>query len=435
MAHSVLVVGIGAQGPDSLPPILQKRIAQAGQLWGGKRLLAHWPDHPAEKVVIGANIIELMERLRQRGQTRVVILASGDPGFYGIAGTLLRYLPPDQLEIAPHVTSLQLAFARAGIAWNDAVFTSAHARPLAEVVGCAKRAPKLGILTDRKQTPAFIAQTLLAAGLDDCRAIVAENLGLSDECLTDTRLADLPEMDFAPLNVLLLIRDPDWQPYPSFAPRPDDAYAHRRGLITKVDIRALSLARLALTETDTVWDIGAGSGAMSVEMAELAWRGQVFAIEHDAENLDYIRQNIRRFGTLNVEVAAGRAPSALENLPQPAAVFIGGTGGEMETILKHINRVARPGCRVVINLATLENLNKGLGLMQSLDWSPQITQVNLAHGQAIAGLTRLAPLNPVFIVSGVADGAGGVGGVPPLLSARHTPDMKSTKEGFTGEVK
>jgi precorrin-6Y C5,15-methyltransferase (decarboxylating) len=137
-----------------------------------------------------------------------------------------------------------------------------------------------------------------------------------------------------------------------------------------------------------------------VELAELAWRGQVFAIEHDAENLAYIRANCRRFGALNVTVVAGRAPAALADLPQPNAVFIGGSGGEMAGILQQLDRALRPGGRVVLNLATLENLNEAIALLKSLDWSPEVTQVNLAQGQAIAGLTRLAPLNPVFIVSG-----------------------------------
>jgi precorrin-6Y C5,15-methyltransferase (decarboxylating) len=405
MVHPILVVGVGGEGPASLPAAILERVAQADQLWGGQRLLAFWADHPAEKVTISADIAAQVQQLRTRRSRRVVVLASGDPGFYGIVGTLRRALPAGDLEIIPHVNSLQLAFARAGLDWNEAIFTSVHARPLAEVVGWAKRAAKLGILTDQQHTPGVIAQTLLEVGLADCRAIVAENLGQPDERLTDTRLSALPEREFDPLNVLLLVRNADWQPWPTFAPRPDEAYAHRRGLITKADVRSLSLARLALTETDTIWDIGAGSGAVSIEMAELAWRGQVFAIEHDPENLDFVRQNCRRFGVLNRPVVEGRAPAALIDLPAPAAVFIGGTGGEMADILAQLNQVAQPGCRVVMNLTTLENLHEALRLMESHSWSPQVTQVNLAQGQEIAGLTRLAPLNPVFIVSGVISAA------------------------------
>jgi len=406
MSYPVLVVGVGAEGPGGLLPDLRERIAQADQLWGSARLLAHWMPYAGEKVILDAHLTEVLPRLSDRGEARVVVLGSGDPGFYGIAATLLRYLPPEELEIIPHLTSLQLAFARVGINWSDAVFTSAHARPLAEVVGWAKHAGKLGILTDRQHTPGVIARTLLEAGLQDCRAIVAENLGLPDERLTDTRLVDLPDKTFGPLNVLLVVRDASWQPPAVLTVRPDAAYAHRRGLITKADVRALSLAHLLLSETATVWDIGAGSGAVSIEMAALAWRGRVFAVEHDAENLAYIRENLGRFGVCNVNVVAGRAPEALEGLPAPSAVFIGGTGGQMDAILDCIGRVALPGCRVVMALATLENLLGAMASMKQRDWSPDLTQVTIAQGKPIAGLTRLAPLNPVFILTGTVEKGG-----------------------------
>ncbi len=400
MAHKVLVVGVGSEGPAGLPLVLQNRIAQADLLCGSERLLKHWAGLQVEKMVIRANIPELVERLRRRGEARVVVLASGDPGFYGIAGTLLRYLPADELEIVPHVTSPQLAFARAGIPWSDAIFTSAHARPLAEVVGWARRAPKLGILTDHKHTPALIAKTLLAAGIEDCRAIVAENLGLPDERLTDTRLSALPGMEFSPLNVLLLIHDPDWRPQPVFAPRPAEAYVHRRGLITKAEVRALILARLALSETDIAWDIGAGSGAVSIEMALLAWRGRVFAVEQDAENLAYLRENISRFGVLNVEVVAGSAPAALEGLPQPDAVFIGGSGGQIPGILDVVCRRLRPGGRIVLSVVTLENLNEAVGGLKARGFAAEMTLVNVARSKSIADLTRFEALTPVFVVTG-----------------------------------
>ena len=399
MKHPILIVGVGGDGPASLSPSVLDRIAQADQLWGGKRLLAHWASHLADKVVIGADVAQRVHHLTRRGDRRVVILASGDPGFYGVAATVLRVLPPEEVVIVPHVTSLQLAFARIGMDWSKAVLTSAHNRPLAEVVGWARRARTLGLLTDGEHTPSAIAQTLLAAGLPDCRAVVAESLGLPEERITDTRLAQLPGADFGPLNVLLLIQDDGWQPWPTFAPRSDERYAHCRGLITKREVRALSLARLALRETDVVWDIGAGSGAVSVEMAELAWRGQVYAVERDAENIAHIRQNVTRFGALNVSIIKGNAPEVLIGLPRPSAVFVGGTGGSMESILHHIDGAAQPGCRVVANLATLENLVQMLRVTRELGWRIEVMQASIAHGREIAGMTRLAPLNPVFVVS------------------------------------
>jgi precorrin-6Y C5,15-methyltransferase (decarboxylating) len=405
VTEPVLIVGVGGDGAAGLPPALLARIAGADELWGGERLLAHWPDFPGKKVLVKGDIADRAAALPMRRERRIVVLASGDPGFYGIASTVLRHVPPVDVEIVPHAGSLQTAFARVGLPWNDAIFTSAHARPLAEVVGWARRAPKLGILTDPRHTPGHIAQTLLDAGLPDCRAVVAEKLGLPDERITDARLRDVAEMAFDPLNVLLLVQDDGWRPAPAFAPRPDDAYDHRRGLITKRDARALILARLALRETDVVWDVGAGSGAVSVEAAELAWRGRVYAVEHDAENLGYIRRNAARHGALNVDVVEGRAPGALADLPAPDAVFVGGTGGALAAIFHHIAGTARPGCRVAASFATLENLGEALACGRELGWGMDVTQVNIAHGADIAGRTRLAPLNPVFIVSTTLAGA------------------------------
>ncbi|MGQ9793647.1 MAG: precorrin-6y C5,15-methyltransferase (decarboxylating) subunit CbiE [Anaerolineae bacterium] len=401
MKHPILVVGVGGDGPASLPEVIRQRIAQADWLWGSERLLSFWSDHPAPKTVITAAILEHLDQLRSRGDRRVVILASGDPGFYGIAGTLLRHFPRDEVEIVPHVSVLQLAFARAGIEWSDAIFTSAHTRPLAEVLGWAKRAAKLGILTDPRNTPAVLARTFLAAGLEDCRAIVAENLGQPNERLVETRLSQLVHQEeFAPLNVLLLIRDNTWRPHPILALRSDEAYHHRGGMITKAEIRALSLAALALSEDDTVWDIGAGSGAMSIECAGIAWRGCVFAIERAPDSVAIIRENLARFGVLNVTVVEGEAPQALEGLPSPQAVFIGGSGGKFPAILEHVTSVALPGCRLALTLATLEHLNQAKECLHALGWSTRLLQINIARGQPVGEGTRLTPLNPVFLLIG-----------------------------------
>jgi precorrin-6Y C5,15-methyltransferase (decarboxylating) len=400
MSQPIWVVGLGIETPPALSAIARDLLREADLVIGGGRQLGMFEDLPGEKMVFGANLDAVLDRLLQRAGERVVVLASGDPGFHGIGATLLENLPGEDIRILPHVTSLQAAFARAGVSWSDAVFASAHAHRLDEVLGWVLRAPKLGILTDQRNTPALIADRLLQAGAPDCRAIVAEDLGTPQESITDTRLHVLSEQSFSNMNVLLLVQDEGWRPMPLFSPRPEFEYAHRRGLITKADVRSLSLARLALSETDIVWDIGAGSGAMSVEMSEIAWRGRVYAVENDKENLGYIGENIGRFGRLNIEVIEGTAPEALEDLPSPQAVFIGGTGGQMQGIMEYIHSAARPGCRVVVNLATLDNLAGAMEQMAMLGWSPQVTQVSISHGQEIAGHTRLSPINPVFIVLG-----------------------------------
>lgn len=397
--HKILVVGVPGRGRAGLDSALQARIATADLLIGATRLLAEWPDCRGEKLAIGGDTAVVIERLQARGDARAVVLSTGDPGLYGIGGVLARHFPTTELEIVPAVSSVQLAFARIGLPWDDAAIVSAHGRSLAATIGWARRAAKIAILTDERNTPGAIAATLVARGIADCRAVVAERLEMPGERITDARLADLPGRTFTSPNILLLLREADWQPEPTGVPRPDADYLHRRGLITKRDVRALSLIRLALAPTDIVWDIGAGSGAMSIEMAEQAWRGRVYAVEHDLECLGFVRANCDRYGADNVTVIEGSAPAALAGLPAPNAVFIGGTGGMLLEILHHVAGRARPGCRVVLNLATLEHLVQAQTALRDLGWTPAIAQVNLAHAEPIASLTRLAPANPVFIVS------------------------------------
>ena len=397
----VVIIGIGVQGRVSLEPNIQKLIVHSDEIWGSPRLLTEWEELPQPRVVLDKHLAATICQLEQRTPDRkVVILASGDPGFYGIAATVLQILPAEEIRIFPQVSSLQTAFARVCIPWSEAAMTSAHARPLAEIIGLARRFPKLGILTDPRQTPGMIAERLLAAGVADCRAIVLENLGLTSEKIIDSRLSALPNRQFAPLNVLLLVHDPGWKPVPACQIRPDAAYQHKNGLITKSDVRLASILRLGICETDLIWDIGAGSGAVSIEMAEMAWRGQVFAIEKDAGCLACLHQNLDRFGTVHVEIVAGTAPQALHQLPAPDAVFIGGSSGKLVDILDHIQQVARPGCRVVANFAILENLMLAYTWMQSHGWQPTLSQACFSYGSDLAGGTRLVPANPVFILSG-----------------------------------
>jgi precorrin-6Y C5,15-methyltransferase (decarboxylating) len=400
--EAVRIIGVGPDGRDGLTPELRGIIDCSNELWGSRRLLDLWPDYPGEKVELGGKLTEVLPRLKQRpGSRRVAMLASGDPGFYGLAASVLKILPAEEVCVYPQVGFLQAAFARMRIPWNDAVFTSVHARPVSEVIGLARRYPKIGVLTDALQSPSWVAAKLLAAGVPDCRAVVLENLGDPTETINDTRLLALPGMKFAPLNVLLLIHDENWRPAPVFHPRPDEAYNHRNGLITKGDVRLMSIGRLGIRESDTIWDIGAGSGAMSIEMAEIAWRGRVYAIEKDVQCLEFLKANTERFGTPNLAIIGAEAPRALDDLPAPDGVFIGGSGGALVEILARVQQSARDNCRVVANFTLLNNLVQAHDCMNAHGWQPQLTEAQFSYGSATGAGVRLAPANPVFILSGV----------------------------------
>jgi len=397
----IQLIGVGGDGILGLPAKTLAKIESAQHIWGSERLLRFWQDHPGIKHLINNNMSVFIEELRNVAvENSSIVLASGDPGFFGVGATLLKSFPNEQIEVIPHVSSIQVAFARAKIAWNGAHFTSVHARSMEELVGLVRRFAMIGILTSPQQSPAKIAQTLLRAHLADCRAIVGENLEEEDEKITDVRLSELPGMEFSPLNVLLLIQDKDWRPVNTVIHRADSEYLHKKGMITKTDVRALSISRLGLFETATVWDVGAGSGSLSIECSEIVWRGCVYAVEQDSEAFNLLTQNIARFGAVNVNPIYGSAPEVLEGIPEPTSVFIGGSGGKLIPILEKVAAIAQAPCKVVVNLALLEHLSETHRFMQTNGWLPQITQVNLSYGMDLAGSTRLTPINPVFIISG-----------------------------------
>src|SRR5487761_1281503 len=392
MVQTVVVVGIGDNGADSLSREALEQVSEAEVLFGGERHLAFFADHPAEKVPIRDNLKEVAARL-QAETRRTVVLASGDPLFHGIAGYLATKIGRDRLEVLPNISSMQLAFARLKESWHDAALVSCHAKPIEDALDVIRDAKKVGIFTDNENTPARIARELLKAGIGGFRAHVCENLGGADERISSCDLRELAERQFAPLNVLVLtkialappLERRDW----TFG-IPEEAFYQRqplKGLITKTEVRVLSLARLRLRPGNLVWDIGAGSGSVSIEAALLG--AKVWAVEKNKEDCDIIRRNIEKFATPQITVAHGLAPAALAELPYPDAAFIGGSGGEMGEIVRICRERLLPGGRLVANVATLENL----GQVPAND----VTLVQISRTRPILDLHRFEALNPVFI--------------------------------------
>jgi precorrin-6Y C5,15-methyltransferase (decarboxylating) len=396
----VLVLGIGDDGPAGLSAAAREAVAAATLLCGGERHLAFFPDHPAERFVVRANLDALVDRLAGcEPAERPVVLASGDPCYFGIAPYLAARLGRDRVRVEPHVSSVQLAFARLAVGWQDAVVLSAHGRPLAPLLPRALAASKVAFLTDERNTPAAIAGALLAAGRPDCEAHVFEHLGSAAERHTACRLADLPGQAFAALNMLVLLHDGAVP-----APRagfglPEVEYAHRDGQITKAEVRAVSLSKLRLRPGATVWDVGAGCGSLSLEAAALVPGGQVYAVERDAMQLALLRANAAKYPDEALAIVAGGAPEALAALPDPDAVFLGGSGGRLTDLCACIAARLRPDGRLVANFATLEHLSEATEWLRAAGWEREVVHLSVARGADVAGLTRLAPLPPVFVVS------------------------------------
>ncbi|MBO9318299.1 MAG: precorrin-6y C5,15-methyltransferase (decarboxylating) subunit CbiE [Chloroflexus sp.] len=391
----VLVVGLTAAGAEGLPVHLCERIRRADLLVGGKRQLAAFADVPAERLTIEASVEPALSRLYSAWESgeAAVVLASGDPLWYGIGNSLRRRFPAEALEIIPAPTAAQLAFAALAEPWHDAVLLSAHGRPLVNVIPAVLSAAKAAILTDHQQTPAVIAQALITAGLaPDSRCAVCEQLGGTRQRVVRATLAEIVNSTFDPLNVLIVWNDHSRQPVPPGLP--DEAFSTEAGQLTKREIRLLSLAELAIQPGEVLWDIGAGSGSVAIEAARACPTAQVYAVERRAVFVDHIQTNLRRFPAPNLHVFHGEAPEACQSWPDPHAVFVGGSGGRLADIVMLARQRLQPAGRLVINLVMTGHLAQVIQLLPGA----QVTHIQINRGTPIQSDLRFAALNPVYIV-------------------------------------
>jgi precorrin-6B C5,15-methyltransferase / cobalt-precorrin-6B C5,C15-methyltransferase len=393
----VHVIGVDDGGPDSLTPAERRLVDAADLLCGGERHLRLFPSRTAERFCIRDNLSELYLLLEEAaGRRRVVVLASGDPCFFGVGPLIAQHLGGERVAIHPRPTAAALAFARLGLAWQDATVLSVHGRPLAEAVPTAIAARKLAIYTDPRHTPAVVARALLEAGMEDCPAYVCERLGGLHEHIVTTRLVDLPGQAFDPLNIVILLPGRKPVQRPAFG-RSDDAYSSLRGQITKAEVRAVTISRLEPWRARVAWDIGAGSGSISIEMAGLMDVGRVFAVERDEEQLQVLQANLRRYRAPRVQVVTGAAPASLESLPDPDTVFVGGGASALAEILRVAAERLKPGGRLVANFARLESLAIWQQFASDHNWPAEIVQLSVSRGVTLAKGTRLSALGPVFV--------------------------------------
>ncbi|MFH5186125.1 precorrin-6y C5,15-methyltransferase (decarboxylating) subunit CbiE [Paenibacillus sp. TAB 01] len=396
------VIGIGDNGAAGLLPMYLEWIAQSDILAGGERQLAFFPEYRGEKRVIKGGLAELVSGLRtEREQGRsIVILASGDPLFYGIGGYLASKL---DVDIYPSMSSVQLAFARMGESWQDAYVTSVHGRSLKGLAQRIDGKRKVALLTDERNHPGAIARYLLSFGMTEYRAFVAENLDGAEErtgWYELERLSELDEGAFSPLNVVVLTAPAGTRRAWALGIE-DEAFAQRKpdkGLITKKEIRVLSLGQLGLQEDSIVWDIGTCTGSVAIEAARIARYGEVYAIEKNEGDLHNCIENMHRFRT-DLTAVQGRAPQGLEQFPDPDAVFIGGSGGEMKELLHVCCTRLRPGGRIVLNAATIENLYEANKAFAEEGMETSITLTQISRSKPILDLTRFEGLNPIYIIT------------------------------------
>lgn len=406
---------MGLEGAAGLSETTRKIVDRAMVLVGSERHLSHFPHNPAQRLVLGSfktAIAQIRQHLND-GQF-IVILVTGDPLFFGLGRLLIAEFPPERLSFHPHFSCVQLAFNRIKVPWQDARVISAHGRSLDELTRALQKGEeKIAVLTDTTNTPGAIARIYLALDLPIPYDFwVCEDLGGSNECVQRYTLKELQERSFAHLNVVVLLRQErsathplDPSQLPLFG-LPDSlflSFRDRPRLMTKREVRAIVLSQLSLQPNQIVWDIGAGTGSVSIEIARLCPMSQVYAIEKTAIGRSLIEQNCQRFQVQNVTPIHGAAPKILNALPPPQRIFIGGSGGHLPEILEVCVEKLQPHGVLVAAFATLEHLNTCLMELRDRAWNYRLLQLNLSHSVPVGSLTRFAPLNPVTIVTASRD--------------------------------
>jgi precorrin-6Y C5,15-methyltransferase (decarboxylating) len=400
-APRIRVVGVGDDGLAGLGEQARATLAAARTIYGGTRHLGMVPGTSARTVNLSTGYQDALDELVSgRCGDGAVVLASGDPMLFGIGSTLARHFgaaTPDRIEVIPHPSSVQVALARLGEPSDNVAILTALGRPLRPVLAAAMPLRRFVVLLDLQHDAPTVARALLDAGMEDAEAAVCERLEGQDERIVRSTLHGIAESTFDPLSLLVVLRSPDEVARYRRSAIPDDEFAHRAGQITKAEVRALAVAALRLRPSDTLWDVGAGSGSVGIEAALGLPRGAVYAVDQKIDQIECVHTNAVRFRTPQVEPVYGSAPEVFEDLPDPDAVFVGGGGTRLMAIVEAVMARLQPGGRVVVTLATLERLGPLLEILKP--WAPELRQIAIAHGVPLADGTRLKPANPILLVS------------------------------------
>lgn len=392
----VTVAGV-APGQTVLDAKTLAAAAQADLIVGAKRFLALLSPTEAAILEVEGQVSAAVDRVAANPKMKALFLASGDPGFFGIGALLVKKLGSAEVEIFPAVSSLQYAFARAGSSWSDAALLSLHAKPL-DSLAAHLGAPKIGLLTDRVNTPAAIARYLIEGGCGDMAMTVCSDLGLEGEKLETGKPSDFAGWEGSPLNVVLLAQAAN---LPRFSvPGVGDAeFRHPRGRITKRLVRSAALALLELPQAGVLWDIGAGSGSVGIEAALLRPGLVVCSVEKDAEALGDIHANKLKFRVAALKVVEALAPEGLADLPAPDRVFIGGSGGNLASILDISWERLPLGGLILLSTVLAETQADALAWARSNNIEAELTQLSVSHSKRTGTSTRLAAQDPVTLIT------------------------------------
>ena len=395
---NVTLIGMGSGQPENLTLQGLAALRQADLILGARRLLAVLPAGCTENRAAAYRPDEVAELLQTSGAENAVLVYSGDTGFYSGASSMMEKLEAlgVRARVLPGLSSIQLLAAALGRPWQGWNLVSAHGRTCDPVAECMQGRPTF-FLTGGSEDPATLCAQLAAEGFGDVQAVVGQCLGTPEEKLFRGSVKELAAGRFNSLSVLLVEAV---EGLPRRAPGlPDEAFERGDVPMTKQEVRAAVLAKLAVRPKDILWDVGAGTGSVSVELALAAPRGRVYAVECRPEGCALIKANREKFRTRNLVLVEGLAPDALSDLPAPDAVFIGGSKGSLAAIVDAALD-KNPDARICVSAIALETLSAAVAALTAKGRTVQVSQIAVSRARAVGGLHLMMAQNPIYLITG-----------------------------------
>jgi len=402
----LIIIGTGTS-IDDITLKQHKIIENADFLIGGHRLLEMFEKLKIKKLVIKNNLTQVVEEISQCiDHMNIVVLASGDPMFFGIGAFLTRKFGKDSVKIMPNISSVARAFSKIKEQWNDAHLLSLHGKRSNDISPIFSGGNKFAILTDKKKDPSWLAKKIVGKNQEGFSMCILENIDSPKEKISwfdDMR--KVINKKFESPNIVILKRE---NPSRDFTKNQhvhpgmkDHAFSTDKGLITKSEIRSIVLSKLNFTKNNHLfWDLGAGSGAISIEASSIVSHETIYAVEKNEKRIPLIKENISRFNIPNIKLIHGTLPGILDKLPVPDRIFIGGGGKDLLKICKEaVKRLALNGI-IVVNTILIENPGPVFQTMKKSGLGPELLSVQISKSKSMPHGERLEPLNPVWIIYG-----------------------------------
>lgn len=395
----VNIVGIGPGNPELLTGAARQAIAESNILIGDKRMLSSFAD-ASKKVYDTIKTSEIAAIAAEADPEKDVlaVLVSGDVGFFSLAKTISGKLPDCECVRYCGISSLVYFASKLNMSWDDAKIVSMHGRRQ-NLVSAVAQNKKVFSLTGGENSPQMLCNKLCEHGLGSVKVYVGENLSYPEEKLTEGTAEEISKLEFPSLSVMMILNENASGFEPVVHGLADELFMRSKVPMTKQEVRSVSMSKLMPKATDIIYDIGAGTGSCSIELALLARQGKVWAFERNPVAVELLGKNKELFGVDNLEIIAGEALENIKNMPAPDCVFVGGSGGDLCQMLDIIY-AKNSNCRVVINAITIETLAEVAEYYkQHHDYTLDIVNVFVARGKHLGSYNLMMAQNPVYVMT------------------------------------